>query len=530
MTTGKPEGRCERRLTSARPRGSSHSSPTGYTTLISAASCTGTSSLRISLGELGRRSAVCCSISIWLEPSTKTLDRRHDRRDGGVHVARAPPRLGRPHARAIHRVDRRSDIYSLGMVLIELITGHRPFEQSGSYSVIPAQIEAMARERSESAPSLKSGRQDISWGMESISRKCLAPDPARRYQRADQLADDLRRLLEDRPLRYAPELSRVEQARKFIRRHPRLASSSTAAGIAALVLLVGSLTALAGVRNQLAGHPARAKRCDRIKTGVQQAQCLINTRLDLHDNLREGIAACERTLALFGAPDDDAWELSADWLRIRPLERQRLAEDRRELLLLLAGARVRLAGESREAARQALLLLDRAEAIKGLSPSRALWLDRARYFSLCGQKEQALEAGRRARQTPAETARDHYLLATSLIQQGGPEAQKAALTELDLALQRNPGHYWSLVQRGICRLERGELASAAADFGQCVGIWPEFAWGYFNRGCVFDRTGNKVAAVLDFSAAIEPRSRSGAGLRQPRLGPAGAFAACESAC
>jgi serine/threonine protein kinase/tetratricopeptide (TPR) repeat protein len=409
----------------------------------------------------------------------------------------------------IRQVDRRSDIYSLGMVLAEMLTGRRPFEQSGSYSVLPVQIEAMAVERSKSVPSVKRERPDISWSIESIARKCLEPDPNRRYQRADQLADDLRRILEDRPLKYAPELSRVEQARKFIRRHPRLASSSTVGGIAALVLL-GVGTALAGVRNQLADTRAR----DHVRAhdaGVQRALCLVNTRLDLRDNLRDGITACERTLAIFGEPEDTAWDQREDWRRIAPDERRRLAEDRRELLMSLADARVRLAGELPEEVAQALTLLDRAESIPGLLPSRALWFDRARYHSLRGETERALAAGRRAQDTPATTARDHYLLATSLVRTGGLEANKAAIAELNQALERNPRHYWSLIQRGICRLERGELVEAAADFGQCIGIWPEFAWGYFNRGCVLDRTGNKLAAVADFTAAIE---------RDPSLAPA----------
>ena len=181
------------------------------------------------------------------------------------------------------------------------------------------------------------------------------------------------------------------------------------------------------------------------------------------------------------------------------------------MLLLLADARVRLAKESGDSAGQALGLLDRAESIPGLPPSRALWLDRARYYSLRGETEQAGSARRHAEQTLATTARDHYQLATSIARQGGSEALKAAITELDEALRRNPRHYWSLVQRGICHMERGELVEAAADFGQCTGIWPEFAWSYFNRGCVLDRTGNKGAAILDFSAALD---------RDPSLVPA----------
>jgi eukaryotic-like serine/threonine-protein kinase len=431
---------------------------------------------------------------------------------GGTVAYMSPEHLraliGRTPA-MIRQVDRRSDIYSLGIVLAEMLTGRRPFAQSGSYSALGLQIEAMALERSKSVPSLRGERPDISWGLESIARKCLAPDPSRRYQRADHLADDLRRLLEDRPLKHAPELSRVEQTRKFVRRHPRLSSSSTVAGVAALVLLaVGS--ALAGVRNQLADTRAQ----DQVRAhdaGILRALCLVHTRLDLQDHLREGIAACERTLALFGAPEDPEWNRHPAWLRIDPEVRTRLAEDRRELLLLLADARVRLAKEAGGSVDQAMSLLDRAESIPGLPPSRALWLDRARYFSLRGETEQADSARRRAAQTPATTARDHYLLATSLARQAGSKGLKAAITELDEALRRNPRHYWSLVQRGICHMERGELVEAAADFGQCTGIWPEFAWSYFNRGCVLDRTGNKAAAILDFTAALD---------RDPGLVPA----------
>ena len=97
------------------------------------------------------------------------------------------------------------------MVLAEMLTGHNPFEQSASYSAFPLQIEAMALDRSQQAPSVRAARPDIPWGLESVVRKCLDPDPARRYQQADHLAEDLRRLLDDRPLKYAPELSLAER-------------------------------------------------------------------------------------------------------------------------------------------------------------------------------------------------------------------------------------------------------------------------------------------------------------------------------
>src|SRR5262249_1057817 len=134
------------------------------------------------------------------------------------------------------QVDERSDIYSLGMVLYEILTGRDPFNQSTKYSTLPLLIELMAVERTQSIPSLREKRSDVPWGLESITRKCLAADPALRYQRAEHVAEDLRRFLADQPLCYAPELSRRERLQKWLRRHPRLTSSGSVATAATLLL------------------------------------------------------------------------------------------------------------------------------------------------------------------------------------------------------------------------------------------------------------------------------------------------------
>src|SRR5262249_49857994 len=126
---------------------------------------------------------------------------------GGTVAYMAPEHLralaGRDPA-LVGQVDQRADVYGLGMVLYEMLTGCRPFDQSGSYSPMPALIEAMAVERARSTPSLREHRNDVPWSLESIIRKCLAPNLQDRYQKAAHLAEDLRRFLEDRPLAYAP--------------------------------------------------------------------------------------------------------------------------------------------------------------------------------------------------------------------------------------------------------------------------------------------------------------------------------------
>jgi serine/threonine protein kinase/tetratricopeptide (TPR) repeat protein len=441
-----------------------------------------------------------------LDPSQATL--------GGTVAYMAPEHLRALAGRTpllTRQVDQRSDIYSLGMVLAELLTGQSPFDQSASYSAVPLQIEAMAVERSQAWPSVRQRRPDIPWGLESVVRKCLAPDPAARYQQAEHLAEDLRRILDDRPLRYAPELSRVEVLHKFARRHPRLTSSGTVAAAAVVALLAGGWV-LAGVHDRLGAAQAH-ERLRAHEQGTTQALCLINTVIDLesHDQLREGVAVCEKTLDLYPAKPGSRWSDQPDLAHLGPHERLKLAEDRRELLMLLAGARVRLAPGDRTARRQALGLLEQAAAIEGLAPSRALWVERSDNLKCLGETERAAHALRTAEQTPATTARDHYALATAYARLGGPEDYRRALLELDTALAINPRHYWSAMQRGICHFELGEHLLAAADFGRCIGLWPESAWGYFNRGCVLEREGRNAEAVTDYTAALE---------HDPRFAPA----------
>src|SRR5262249_30519829 len=68
----------------------------------------------------------------------------------GGTVAYMPPEhlraLAARDPNLVQLVDQRSDIYALGMVLYEMLTGHNPFDQSGSYSPLPVLMEAMAVE------------------------------------------------------------------------------------------------------------------------------------------------------------------------------------------------------------------------------------------------------------------------------------------------------------------------------------------------------------------------------------------------
>jgi len=124
-------------------------------------------------------------------------------------------------------LDGRVDIYALGAVLFELLTGRRPEISKIQDSRRGAVIEQ----------SLKKLNGDVSPALAAIVSKCLAYDRENRYRSATELYDDLNAQLHHRPLIHQLEPSFLERARKWRRRHPNATSVGSVSTIAVVLLL-----------------------------------------------------------------------------------------------------------------------------------------------------------------------------------------------------------------------------------------------------------------------------------------------------
>lgn len=129
------------------------------------------------------------------------------------------------------RIDVRADVFALGLILYESLSGERPWPTPTSLG------DAVARTARPVTP-LPQVAPGVDADLETIVIRCLAADPARRYPSAGHLREDLDRFLERRPIE-ARRDSRVYRARKLLQRRPL--ESATVAGLA-VVLLAFAIT------------------------------------------------------------------------------------------------------------------------------------------------------------------------------------------------------------------------------------------------------------------------------------------------
>lgn len=138
-----------------------------------------------------------------------------------------------------HHADRRSDVYSLGVILFQLLTGELPFR--GNSRMLIMQI------LNEEPPSPRRLNRGISRDLETVCLKCLEKVPARRYASAGEVAEDLKRFLDGEPVGARP-IGTFSRRWRWCRRNPATAVLSLTAVFLLLALAVVSTIAYVHTR------------------------------------------------------------------------------------------------------------------------------------------------------------------------------------------------------------------------------------------------------------------------------------------
>lgn len=176
-------------------------------------------------------------------------------------------------------VDHRADVYALGVILFEVLTGRRPIETDTA-----SDLWSVLRRVEQGPPALASIDRTCRGDLDVITAVALRADPAERYQSAAELADDLARHLDHRPIRARPRTRRYIVGR-FIKRNPW----QVAFGAAAAMAIAAGTTGIAIKQQQAAAAERRAN--ERFNETRQLARTMLFDMSDAIARLSGSIPA-----------------------------------------------------------------------------------------------------------------------------------------------------------------------------------------------------------------------------------------------
>ena len=425
-----------------------------------------------------------------------------------------------------------ADVYALGVILYEMLTGRPPLKASNrsqTIELVRTQEPVPPRQLVPTVP------RDL----ELICLKCLRKDPAARLPSAHELAEELRRFQDGRPIKTRPAPP-WEKAWKWSKRN-RAAASLIIVSVALAAIFVAYLfrelreeRRIGVLRTKVATFQAQADEVKQndiaeankhlhaafqiirgepsladmepglvaLQTEVDRLEAEERSKKEAEDafvafmkalesarfhgmvftggdlpatrdeNVAKAQEACREGLARFQIKRDGGADLGFP---------KYMGDDRRrtctlgcyEMLLIWAETEAQ-AGKPAES----LVLLDRAARLK-VPSTKAYHLRRASYLALAGQPGPARLEQDKADHMEPQGALDYFLTGDSHQRQ-----QKLDLAAADFAsaLKHEPGHFWARYFLGMCNLRQLKTTQARDNFTACMIVRDKFVWLYIYRG------------------------------------------------
>ncbi len=465
-------------------------------------------------------------------------------RIGGTLVYMAPEHLEALIEHKAGQIDHRADLYSLGLVLLEAI-GFPPIGQTSETPTAAGAPFRYLEDRRSGPPAIREGVRSIPAAFEAVLRRCLAPDPAQRYDTAAELAVDLQAVADDAPLRFSrePMASRVAG---WVRRN-RL---RMAVAVPIIAIVIGFTAAWFQTQADRVRRESEVRQlyvlgrgwldlgdCARaaiqFKTAADQAKGrpglrdLRHVALQWHqealatgairdqadafsqqaDPLRfhllgfggDGAAASrdlEAALEPFGVLDDSAWSHRDELGRLDSARHDRLLVEVNELLFLWVVAVGTDHRNEPQMARRALRFCDRALTF---AEPRGPWITlrdwwRWQIGELAQPPGLPLDA---ARESSARACFQWGLLANL------QHDRSATLAWLERARFLQPDNYWHQYAFAYHLEQDGQVELALQHYEAAVALRPTTPWAGFNRAHLYAfRRGAWTLALRDLDQAV----------------------------
>jgi tetratricopeptide (TPR) repeat protein len=425
-----------------------------------------------------------------------------------------------------------TDIWALGAILYECLTGQAPF-------VAPSAVATLALIREEEPRPPRRLQRSVPRDLQTICLKCLHKQPGRRYASAGELADDLGRFLNGEPIHARPT-PLWERGWMWGRRRPALA---VLVALSVLVLFATPVTL--GVNHHREQRRVAALRAEVVvlmhkgdealaRDDAAAAEQYFLTALAVARgepalrDLELGIAGWldhsrshgdlkrwqqRRPPPLFEELRDEAFvqcalldprrpadvEAARDAIQIA-LERCDPANRReREQLTLVEADLVLRAGDAAAA-------LDLLENTKGIE-SRLWHQRRADCLERLGRAAEADEVRRRGDELPPQHALGLFLSGLDRLHRDDPDG---AIRDFDQLLARAPNHFLGRWCQALCFLRRQRLGEAKVALTACLGQRPYFAWTCLLLARARAAAHDPDAALREYQRGLDMRPRDAA--------------------
>jgi eukaryotic-like serine/threonine-protein kinase len=476
---------------------------------------------------------------------SKGFGRNSDAWAGGTLPYMSPEQLQALLGQTV-QIDATSDVYSLGVMLFELVEERLPF--SPPLSQADSDITLALANRRKSAAF---NRSTATHGLMSIIRKCLRFSPRERYASALLLLEDVERELAHRPLVHARESLIFGGLPKLVRRYPRIFSAGPVALVSLLVIgLFASQAFMGWKRSQiLETHSRLARFQDESKLLMAEMVDPIPTQWE---SLLSKASRLTEDLLAGKSSSDDPSSLKQYGIALLRLSPEELAATHAELVqfclavtALTCGSVTEITSSQRAHLQQ---VIESCAALPG-STEEAILLKRlselfesnetdiqVRFESMMRSLEdrldttvavgnqrgliELLQARTNVRQGLARSAMErlqsidvHAVPAYLYWMVSGDthlqlQQFEAAMQSYGLAVGASPKSIAAFVQRAEAALQLRNFKSAEEDYARAIELMPTVASLYMRRALLREKLGNVDAAIGDMNRALdlEPKS------------------------